>query len=960
MVSSIEPLEARIAPAINTVLSTGVLYIFFNADNDTASITATDATGKDVQISGTGYGATTFNSLSQIMVYYGSAAKCTATMTDTFGTFALPGGFTVGVFTDTPKNESLIDTTGGNNVDFGPFAFADSGASCSFIDTAAVPDTITASASQASYTLTDSFLKIGPTVNLTNVNTANLSIGSGVCDVSGWTHGGTITSSGGYLLATKSADFTLTNTSLVTSDGMNMALSGIQTASLTDSGSGHVFDLSGWGSLATVKQTGAGLPDTLAATKGGSFVLSDSSLTDTADGMNVTIQSGVTIANLTDSTGGHSFDVSGWTGLATLKNSAGGGTASTVIASKAAGFTLTNTSLTDTADGMIVKYSAGAIKTANLTDTAGGNSFVVDHWSYGGTLANSGSITDIISAAKAGNFTLKETSLSDSEGMNVTLSQSNGGFHIANLTDTVGGNTFDFGGAADGWTHIANLTDFGAPDTISATRAAGFAIADTALTDTSDGLNVRYQAGAIQTANLTDSGGGHTFTVDHWSYQGTFANPSGTADTISATKAGGFTLTDSALTDTADSMLVSLTVGFSTANLTDTAGGNTFFTSFWSGSATLTNNGPATDNVEAVKPGGFTLTNGTLTDTADAMSLTLVQTHGGIHSAYLIDTTGGHSFTVTGWTHEGTLDSQGAADSVIYTDTITNGDFPVITMSKSKTGKVTMTKYNIGVVLTDSSLYSTNGMLLGLTNITTASLTAGNGGNELLDGSQYSGHLTLTGSSATIGANNDTLVAGKGVNILIGGAEADRFVLTGFSVSDTLTPSTQGAAGLNGQRDLIDYSARQYADAHTGKEFGVTVNLGRLNTAQQVNVKSTDPTEKTEGLLTLTGLFDDLAGSIYNDVLTGDQLSNVIYGGGGSDTLAGGGVPPHKPAFHDFLVGNKHTKFAKPVKGEIDSKFTNGISPFPDILPIIVPQSIFAIIGNQTTADRFLATALFI
>jgi Ca2+-binding RTX toxin-like protein len=182
-----------------------------------------------------------------------------------------------------------------------------------------------------------------------------------------------------------------------------------------------------------------------------------------------------------------------------------------------------------------------------------------------------------------------------------------------------------------------------------------------------------------------------------------------------------------------------------------------------------------------------------------------------------------------------------------------------------------------------------------------------------------------------------------GVNTLIGGAQADRFVLTGQSISDTLTPSTQAAAGMTGQRDLIDYSAA--AD-------GLIVNLGKTGTQQVVN---TSASLAGKGLLTLTGKFDDLWGSTFNDKLTGDDLTNVIYGGGGKDTLAGGGVPPHakgKPANHDFLVGNKKTKFVPPAHGsqEIDSKYRNGKSPFSTIIPIIVPEAIF----NLVTPDPYV------
>ena len=48
------------------------------------------------------------------------------------------------------------------------------------------------------------------------------------------------------MTASKAAGYTLTNTSLSSADGMSLALSGITTANLTATGSGHTFTVSGW------------------------------------------------------------------------------------------------------------------------------------------------------------------------------------------------------------------------------------------------------------------------------------------------------------------------------------------------------------------------------------------------------------------------------------------------------------------------------------------------------------------------------------------------------------------------------------------------------------------------------------------------------------------------------------------------------------------------------------------
>ena len=63
------------------------------------------------------------------------------------------------------------------------------------------------------------------------------------------------------MTASKSADFTLTNTSLSSTDGMSLALSGITTANLTDTGSGHTFTVTGWTGSGSLTGTAATVTD---------------------------------------------------------------------------------------------------------------------------------------------------------------------------------------------------------------------------------------------------------------------------------------------------------------------------------------------------------------------------------------------------------------------------------------------------------------------------------------------------------------------------------------------------------------------------------------------------------------------------------------------------------------------------------------------------------------------------
>ena len=124
----------------------------------------------------------------------------------------------------------------------------------------------------SSYTLTNTQLTgtgASFTDNLSGITVAALtgsSATSNAFTVSGWTGTGSLSvpSGTGTVTASKAANYTLTNTSLSSTDGMSLALSGITTANLTATGSGHTFTVTGWtgtgsltGTTATVIGCGA-------------------------------------------------------------------------------------------------------------------------------------------------------------------------------------------------------------------------------------------------------------------------------------------------------------------------------------------------------------------------------------------------------------------------------------------------------------------------------------------------------------------------------------------------------------------------------------------------------------------------------------------------------------------------------------------------------------------------------
>ena len=97
----------------------------------------------------------------------------------------------------------------------------------------------------------------GTTFALNNVQNANLTIGPNAhqIDVSGWTGGGSLTASNGngtLVIDDNMSGFTLTNGSVLSTDGMNLSLSGYDNAILT----GSTFNIAGWMGTDTINSPG--------------------------------------------------------------------------------------------------------------------------------------------------------------------------------------------------------------------------------------------------------------------------------------------------------------------------------------------------------------------------------------------------------------------------------------------------------------------------------------------------------------------------------------------------------------------------------------------------------------------------------------------------------------------------------------------------------------------------------
>jgi Ca2+-binding RTX toxin-like protein len=130
--------------------------------------------------------------------------------------------------------------------------------------------------------------------------------------------------------------------------------------------------------------------------------------------------------------------------------------------------------------------------------------------------------------------------------------------------------------------------------------------------------------------------------------------------------------------------------------------------------------------------------------------------------------------------------------------------------------------------------------------------------------------LALAGAHAWVlgGFEIANVIGGSGDDSLIGGAGDDQFI--GGAGNDTLA----GGAGVN----LLDGGPGNDTVSYQNAISGVTVSLALRGTAQAVGAGATD---------TLTG-FENLAGSRFGDVLTGDGAANLLSGRGGNDSLYGG------------------------------------------------------------------------
>ena len=164
-----------------------------------------------------------------------------------------------------------------------------------------------AESGNVNFTLTNTSLTGVGTDTLANLQVANLTGGtsSNTITVSGWTGAGSIMGGGGTtdtIVASKNVNFMLSNSSLQTGNGLNVALSGFSKATLTGGAGNNSFTVDGWTGIGTL--SGGTGTDTLFATRDANMTLSNSSLVST--GFGTLTLSSIETANLA---GGDSANV---------------------------------------------------------------------------------------------------------------------------------------------------------------------------------------------------------------------------------------------------------------------------------------------------------------------------------------------------------------------------------------------------------------------------------------------------------------------------------------------------------------------------------------------------------------------------------------------------------------------------------------------------------------------------
>jgi hypothetical protein len=200
------------------------------------------------------------------------------------------------------------------------------------------------------------------------------------------------------------------------------------------------------------------------------------------------------------------------------------------------------------------------------------------------------------------------------------------------------------------------------------------------------------------------------------------------------------------------------------------------------------------------------------------------------------------------------LNDQGAAAGHTYSlngSNLTRDGIAAVTFSTFETVNLTAGTHDDNLILT--------AMPAGVQ----MTMDMGSGYNSVY-GPNTSNTWAVNGYSAGEGrATLNTLYNIYGISRVAGGTAPDRFVFT----AGGYIPSTINGEGGGDTLDYSNYNA------------GVTVNLGAYGGGTYGSAT---------GVGSSVSNIQNVIGSAYNDVLTGNIYGNVLVGGGGNDTITGG------------------------------------------------------------------------
>ncbi len=655
-------------------------------------------------------------------------------------------------------------------------------------------------------------------------------------------------------------------------------LSAVEQASLSGGASANSLNASAFSGSVTL--AGLGGDDFLLGTAGsdsldgGTQTTADSTtqtvnanqtLTDTQlTGVGTDTIASLEVVTLNGGAGANDLDASGFSGRAEIHGAAGNDT----LAGAAGSDDLFGEGDTDVIE-QTSDAASQVLTNAQLTGDGTDDLFTIEQASLTG--GGSPNLIDA-TAFTAGPTTLAGLAGTDQLDGSPQADSLDGGANADTVDGNASGDTLQPGAGAD-----SVLGDAGT-DRLSETADANITLANASLvvgaeTDTLDG--------AIEVVSLTGGAGANAisaagFTLGGVTLDGQGANdtltPGGSAansdslvgaggtDRVSESRDANLTLTDALLSGT-DSDSLS---GVEQASLTGGAGANDLDASAFGGAVTL-NGGDGVDTI-AGAAGSDSLLGGNLADrleqTSDAASQVLtntqltgdgVDTLNAIEAPSLTGGASGNAIDATGFTLGGvTLAGQGGNDS------LTGGSTDDLLDGGANTDRVSQTA--------DADQTLTNALLVGqgqdtLTAIENASLTGGASANNLTATGFTAGAVTLDGQGGA-----DSLLGSSSSDSLLGSGEDD--TLQGATGSDIL----DGGTGNN----TADFS----------DDPGGTGVVADLATGQVQNA-STDTLASVQNMI----------GTSFADVLTGDGAANTLTGGGGADTITGG-------AGSDALLGN--------------------------------------------------------